>query len=202
MSAIIGISGKIGCGKTTLAKYIAVRAQVKMAVRLSFGDLIKRECAAYFGFPVAWCYTQEGKEKALPHSNVVGRHTDLRPPMTVRQALQWYGTDFRRAQDPAYWLKALRSMIDAYAQHAVGGSVLIVIDDVRMPDEAALVLELGGKLVRLDPYPGWAPGEHAGHITETALDTWPTWALRCAPSKGGLNEVAIRVQELWEASNG
>lgn len=193
---LLGISGKIGCGKTTLAQMLIEQAPIEVSVRLSFGDNIKRECAAYFGFPVEWCHSQEGKEKKFS-MGYPGGDLDASPlELTVREALQWYGTDYRRAHDPEYWLKAMRVQIDRYSERYADTDPLIVIDDVRFPDEAELVRSLGGSLVRLDPFEGWTPGSHAEHITETALDDWQGWALRAAPRLGGLADIAAQVLEL------
>lgn len=187
MSTILGISGKIGCGKSTLAQMLAADLGWRV---LSFGGLIKDETSRVFGFPREWCDSQQGKRRVVQ----LKPSAKLGATATVRQLLQYWGTDVCRAKDPEYWMRAMA--------HAMENQVGVIVDDVRFANEARMILARGGMLVRLDPYKGWEPGPEAEHVTETALDSWPTWALRAAPSLGGLNEVAIRVQELLEAHNG
>ena len=161
---VIGLSAKLGCGKTTLAKYIMGTAPVEVAVRLAFGDVLKRECSEYFGYPLEWNYSQEGKLQVIP----VPCCSEV---TTVREALQWYGTDFRRAQDPAYWTKAMQKQLALYQERHANESLLVVVDDVRFPDEAQVCLD-NGYCFRIEPFDGWQPGPHAGHASETSLDGW------------------------------
>ena len=173
---VIGLSAKIGCGKTTLAKMIADKWP-GVVLRESFGNLLKQECSAHFGFPVGWCYSQEGKDHPVDFT-VYPSGVVLR---TVREALQWYGTDFRRRQDPCYWAKAMQEAIEL--GRAAHPGALIIIDDVRFPNEAELVLE-HGSLFRIEPYDGWQPGPNAEHVSETALDGYARFSGVFRPTYG------------------
>lgn len=176
MSALIGISGKIGCGKSTLSNLLANRLGWRV---LSFGGLLKDEASAVFGFPRVWCDTPEGKRRTVK----VGPSVGLGATATVRQLLQYWGTDVCRKKDPDCWARAMARAVDSSARS-------VIIDDVRFANEARMILGRGGILVRLDPYPGWKPGTHAEHESETALDAWPEWTLRVAPLMGELEAVA------------
>jgi hypothetical protein len=177
---IIGISAKAGCGKSTLAYYLArARADV---VRLSFAGVLKLECADRFEFPLEWTLTQEGKLQVVEHEGLPGGR------MTVREILQWWGTDVCRAKDPDYWLKAMDGQIARVRATLAAdgiGEPLVLIDDVRFPNEA-LYCSSGGLCVRLQPFAGWAPGPGAAHESETALDDWTAFDLVLAPGYGEL----------------
>ena len=186
---VIGLSAKMGCGKTTLCKMIMDRAPVEVAVRLAFGDLLKQECSEYFGFPVEWCYSQEGKGYFVAREGL--------DKFTVREALQWYGTDFRRAQDPDYWTKAMQEqLVFLDKKHSWSSGLLVVVDDVRFLNEAQVCLD-NGYCFRIEPFFGWEPGPHAGHESETALDGYEKFTEVYRPEYGmeALGQVADKI--IW-----
>jgi len=176
---IIGISGKIGCGKTVLGKLIARRHNFR---RESFGDLLKAECSMVYKYPLSWNYTQEGKAQLI-----YGDITLPEMPMTVRQILQWHGTEVRRKQDPDYWVDQMRVDLKTLQRSYPEGEILnVVIDDVRFENEARMVKEMGGVLIRIQPYKDWQPGPHAEHESETALDDQKGWDMVLSPKFGAL----------------
>jgi hypothetical protein len=180
---ILGISGKIGCGKTRLWQHI--RELVPGTQRRAFGDALKEGAAERFGFPVEWAYSEGGKAR-----RVLVQEGELEKSMTVRELLQWYGTE-RRAEEPDCWVTAMEHWL---LWGSYRPSLPLVIDDVRYPNEAEMVLRYGGTLVRLEPYPGWEPGPYAEHISETALDDYP-FDRRFAPRYGELDRVAKAI--IW-----
>jgi|GEM_PF-531898 len=193
---IIGISGKIGCGKSTVARRVAERLGWRVT---SFGARLKDEVAELFRFPREWCDTIEGKDRVVDMGEadicsvarivVHGKDGKVPQGMTVRELLQVWGTEVRRARDPDYWVKAMEDFLGR--NH--GGWV---IDDVRFPNEAKYIRDLDGLLARLDPYQGWELGPHAGHVSETALDEYERFDLRLAPALGDLTSAVERVVEL------
>ena len=174
---IIGISGKIGTGKTTLSNLLLER--LPGYERVAFGDCLKEETAETFGFPLEWAYSERGKAQTVEFER-----ERIPYEMTVRELLQWYGTDVCRAADPDYWIKAMADRI--------GDKTNVIIDDVRFPDEAEFVEARGGFLVRLGEYPGWKPGPHANHASETALDSY-RFPLMIRPDYGKLEQQAADV---------
>lgn len=175
---IIGLSGKMGVGKTTVANMI--KELVPGAERVAFGDLLKREVAERFDVPLFTLYWNKNAElRAGVHRLSRGWPVE-RPIMTARELLQWYGTDLIRAENPDYWIVAMREHL-----RSLRGVPLVVIDDARFPNEAELVKELGGTLVRIEPYPAYAvSADVAGHASETALDDWQAWDMVFRPEFG------------------
>ena len=180
---IIGISGKIGTGKTTLAGHLQrLLAREKYVVgHFSFGDALKREVSSVFGVPLVDLYTQEGKAKVCTFE--VDGHERT---MMLRELLQWYGK-FIRGQNPSHWVDRLSGEI------VQSGFRVAIIDDVRFENEAACAEKPGRKksmLLRLEPYAGWTCDHSvAAHESETALDDY-TFRWRITPQFGELNEIA------------
>jgi len=179
---ILGISGKIGTGKTTLAQHIqhilAHKHLFSMGVPVlrAFGDAIKVEAARLYSFPLQWAYTQEGKQK-------------LHGGKAVRQILQEHGMA-RRAEDKLYWVNRFKESI---ALDMAQGNCIIV-HDMRMPTEADAVKSLGGETLRLEPYVGWVQDpKHGNDITETALDAYQGWDYTFRPAFGKLPYTAARI---------
>lgn len=176
---LVAFSGKMGCGKTTLSEYLKKwMEENKFSPQIllkPFGDAIKSEVSEYFGFDKGLCYTQEGKRTEIelrkflmwyPEGYKAG---DL---VTVRKLMQLYA-GFRRAQDPDYWLYAWRKQIELFPSPSEERIRVIIVDDVRMPNEVTLVRSYPHNiLIRLRPYPGYEKNypEEDNDSTETSLN--------------------------------
>lgn len=174
---LISLSGKIGVGKTAVSNMLLER--LPGSIRIAFGDPLKRECAKTYGFPLELCYSEAGKNTTvfLGDKGLELLGADC---LSVREVLQKHGM-MRRAQDADYWVKQMRE----YLKCARISRVQVIInDDCRMENEAALIREFNGALYRLQPYPGWKPGKYATHESETALDAYPYWDCVFCPEKG------------------
>lgn len=177
---VIGLSGKIGSGKSTLAGLL--KEMLPNAERAAFADAVKHEASVIYGFDLELAFSESGKVRQFLLSDA-GQVLMGRKAATIREVLQYHGTQLRRAQDPHYWTKQLRWEL-AEAAHA-GDIDVVIVDDVRFPDEADLIRNFpGGELYRLQPYPGWSPGPFAGHISETALDDYNRFHLTLSPQLG------------------
>ena len=190
---LIGLSGKIGCGKTFLANYfLEVHGQMPVSIRttyfrLGFADILKEEAGNAYGYPNNWNYTEHGKAEIINHPDLP------RPNMTIREVLQWHGTDYRREQDPDYWVKKMKSTI---YQRTCGRPINIIIDDVRFVNEAEMIKKGGGILIRIDPYPEWKPGKFAEHKSETELDCYGGFDLLLMPEYGELKSCVSLIEQL------
>ncbi len=170
---LIGLSGKIGVGKTVLARELCSR--VENGVRLSFAAALKQEAAAKFGYNPLFNETVEGKKELV-------FHPELQPDgyATVREILIGLSHS-RRVQDPEYWCKRLGSALDVLQ---LAGIRMVVVDDIRFPNEVATLRLRDSYLARVEPYEGWRPGSHAEHHSETSLDSCVGWDQVVRPEFG------------------
>lgn len=83
--------------------------------------------------------------------------------------LQWWGSEYRRAQDVDYWVKKLVASIQASKVD------IALVTDMRFPNEASAIRGLGGATVEVQRLNGDGtqfidPSRPADHISETALN--------------------------------
>lgn len=173
---LIALTGLHGAGKDTVADALPAR-------KLAFADTLYEEVAEAFGVSEDELRCREGKEREqlrfsvdrcnhgdfvdfldrryYEHSHGSGGTAPFkRWDRSPRQILQWWG-DYRRAQDPEYFVHALvqRYLVSAAKDRPV------VITDVRQANEAAMVRQLGGQIWQI-VRPGHEP-PRTGHHTET-----------------------------------
>lgn len=134
---IIGITGKIGSGKTTVANYLVENhgyTEYSMAYPL-------KEIGSIFGFTDEQLYgTQEQKLQIHPHWGI-----------SARTFLQKTGTELFREAMPKIIpeMKIERTIwVDLFKLKFQTKPELYVISDVRFLDEAAVIEELGGIIIR------------------------------------------------------
>lgn len=197
--SVIGFSGRMGAGKTTIAHALARRLTTDTVVT-SYGVALKEEMAT-IGRIVADTQDRDGAIRVAAAAMNVDTNT-VAPFVTrithmidrdghnsfdpyahtdeTRVLLQQWGTTVRRAHDPHYWVDCMAATIATYTP-----STCVLIDDVRFPNEARLVTDVGGCLIRLDVAPRvqrqrllrrdgiMPPLDTFSHPSETALDTFP-----------------------------
>lgn len=140
---ILGISGKKQSGKDTIAGFLKEIVSPALVVRIGFADALKEEVAAACGVPVEFVESYKSN---------------------FRKILQGWGTDFRRELcGETYWIDKTREKIQKLPD-----GVLVVVPDVRFPNEAEMVDELGGKLWRVER--GTSGADE--HPSETAMDNF------------------------------
>ena len=121
-----------GCGKTTVANLFIEHQRVSFAAPLKRAVWRLLDGLGISGSHFA--YTD--KEAVIPELGVSARHM-----------MQTLGTEWGRACiHPDFWVMIARAQTERIM--ADGGSV--VIDDVRFPNEAAMIRDLGGELWRID----------------------------------------------------
>lgn len=141
----IAFTGLATCGKTTAASALCdTRHQFK---RVAFADPLKAMVAVL---------TEETDKDARP-PELCGR--------SVREAYQLLGTEWGRNMiGEDVWLRAAHRRFTRHLQHirdgALGG---LIVDDCRFANEAKLVRELGGIVVRI-VRPGLTAMLHASEL--------------------------------------
>lgn len=190
------LCGAAGAGKDTVADMLPAR-------KLAFADTLYAEVAAAFDETVERLQRRNFKEmrqSSLALMHVDDEHEDfldflaargevsLTEPRSPRQILQWWG-DYRRAQDPDYFVNAARKEVFFHWAHES-----IVITDVRFPNEAAMVRQLGGQIWQIRR-PGYEAGS-TGHASDTdGSEFEPDLAIvNC----GSLDYLRDQVFEAWE----
>lgn len=195
---LIALCGAAGAGKDTVADMLPAR-------KLAFADTLYAEVAAAWGVEQHVLRRRETKERpswllcidccedenfcrfaAGTDSGICDINEWSARPRSPRQILQWWG-DYRRAQDPGYFVWRL-------ARELLEETDDVVITDVRFPNEAAMVRQLGGQIWQIKR-PGYEAGG-TGHASDTAGDEFaPDRVIR---NEGGLEDLRATVLAAWE----
>lgn len=158
----IALSGLAGTGKDTVADALVTHAGF---TKLAFADALRREVAHAFELGDQYGILSARATKELPHERLaLGWCTDLEfvravnaaafagamplgeldAPRSPRQIMQWWGTEYRRSQQPNYWSTKVAMHILALREGGAGERV--VITDCRFTNEAAAVRAIGGEV--------------------------------------------------------
>jgi hypothetical protein len=163
---IIGFSGKIGSGKDYIVKEVVgnyLRTQGIQYIHLAFGDALKVTLlTANFSH-------------AIDNDGVTFETLYIKKTEKTRILLQTEATNRRKIDENA-WIKQLDAWISV---HAMRGVRVVLISDVRFPNEIEYIKQKGGIIFRI-----LAPertmkkmkeemdsNEAREHISETALDS-------------------------------
>lgn len=145
---LIGLTGPAFAGKDSVAEHLAKQSGF---VVKAFADPIRDGLKAMFGLG-DWHFMPENKETII---RWIGK--------SPRQLMQSLGTEWGRdlvARD--IWLKHLEIRTRDLLELKEGR---VVITDIRMVNEAAMIHHLGGGLWRI-VRPGQQTTPHADHTTE------------------------------------
>ena len=209
---ILGFAGKAATGKTTAAKHMAPLLDKECTI-VPMAMVLRDEVEAFLrsigadeSVPLVYgCQDDKvrvfyvNEQLALAHcpkwSCFVSDHQDIqdRPgqtAVTVRRILQWWGTEYRRSQDPDYWTKAWGRKIEQLnLEH-----MHVLIDDVRFMNELRVIKEHGGLIVKIER-PGFDGANN--HASETSLDEYHDWD-DVLLNDGSLEEFEEKVEQLAE----
>jgi hypothetical protein len=187
---IIGFAGKAASGKTTAARYLqsslpgeTLILPMAMVLRDEAEDFLRR-AGAEEHVPLVYG-SQEDKVRVFhvdtaralaacsQWTHFIEEHRDIQDragltAVTVRRLLQWWGTEYRRAQDPDYWTKAWGRRAEQYDL----ARIHILVDDVRFMNELNVIRAHGGLIVKIER-PGFLGANN--HSSETSLDGFTDW---------------------------
>lgn len=211
---LIGINGLMGSGKDTTYGFIAELHPG--ALRVAFADKLKIMAAMAFGLegtPANLIYSMnEAKEHW--EIEVYDRRLTLKArTFTGRQYLQWLGAKAREVFGDTFWIDQVlppkrtlyapekadtgvvtRSVAGSYMGHDAlaeryPDTDLVVVTDVRYPNEAERILELGGEVWEI-----LRPScTSDGHSSEIPLSR--ELITREVHNDGDLDVLASRVEE-------
>lgn len=185
---LIGLNGRLHSGKDSACDAIVEIASPSRVQRAAFADKLKMSACAALGIPftdaadaVRICNML--KEKASINvftwadEGVIGMDHVL----TGREYLQWYGTESHRdIFGTDFWVDALlpkpskhweryEPYNQPYLNQAFPDADVVVITDVRFPNEAERILDLGGEVWCIDAEERLGPLPEDAHVSERPL---------------------------------
>lgn len=176
---LIGLAGKAGAGKDTVADYLARAHGYEVA---GFADALRDEVCTAFGIPAGLLLDRKTKERATPllalercpaaggYIEALLRagliHTlpdEYSRPRSPRWILQTWGTEYRRAQDADYWIHPVNrywAALNEINDQTFGPLPRMVLPGVRFTNEVSWIHEHGGVVIRVHRPQAVGVGEH------------------------------------------
>ena len=205
---IIALTGQAGSGKDTAADMLVGACRF---TKLAFADALRREVAAAFRLDVdnmqSLLSDRAAKEtpttrlaliecRDFGFNRATVTHEWATMGRTPRQILQWWGTEYRRAQRLDYWTSTLYSHL--HQLHKLDGRTRFVITDCRFENEAALVRSLGGVVWQIER-PGLPQVENGQASAADTIKLQPSAVIPNATSLNALREAVLGEWWAWEA---
>jgi hypothetical protein len=135
---LVGLTGAIGSGKSKVAAYLSLMYN---GVTRSFASPLK-QIAISFGFTESQIYgTQEQKKEINELWGISGR-----------EFMQKLGTEVFRESVPQIMPQLhdpWRRIMEAKARKLINDGTFVIVDDVRFDDEAIMITQLKGILIRI-----------------------------------------------------
>ena len=149
---IVAFQGQAGSGKDTAAEHLSKEYGFK---RISFADPLRSVCKTVFGLTNDELFDRQLKEREL----------DRWPYISPRQILQMVGTEMFRTHFPGVWINAFMKIARQHSN--------VVVADLRFPDEAEAVKNLGGVIIRVRALNSPYQTRFASHLSETGAESLP-----------------------------
>ncbi len=206
---IIGFAGKAASGKTTAAKYLQTQLDLDIVI-LPMAQMLRTEVENFIRSVggdefVPLVYGDQNDKVKVFHldqqqalnqcpewTGFIAAHHDIqnqsgKTAVTVRRILQWWGTEYRRAQDHDYWTKAWEKKLLEYDLTTTH----ILVDDVRFVNELNIIKKHGGTFIKIER-PGFNGANN--HSSENSLDDYDDWSL-VIENDGSLEQFEQKVVE-------
>ncbi len=207
---ILGIAGKAATGKTTAAHHLAPLLDKECRI-VPMAMVLRDEVEAFLravgadeSVPLVYgCQDDKirvfylDERQAMAHCpkwlHFVSENREIQnqpgqTAVTVRRILQWWGTEYRRDQDPDYWTRAWGRKVEQLDL----AHLHVLVDDVRFMNELQVIKEHGGLIVKIER-PGFDGANN--HASETSLDAYHDWD-GILLNNGTLDEFKAKVEQL------
>lgn len=162
---LLGLTGNIGCGKTTASNYLSNNSNGWSFTEYSFAKPLK-EIAIIMGFKYQEIYgTQQDKTEINDFWGISGR-----------EFLQKFGTEICRdilptvilnmnLKSQSLWVRLFELFYETYKKEKS-----IVVSDVRFTDEFDTIKKLGGYIIKIERTQNNANNTFSNHKSETGLN--------------------------------
>ena len=160
---IIGVCGKGGSGKDTIANYLVKNYGYH---RVAAADAMKEDLCRYLDMDLETLESIKNKELSLVDEgeyNVIDYGS-----FSIRRFLQLYGMDMRYRVSDTYWLE--RSIKEKVEELGTNGQSNIVVSDVRFEIEFNWIKDNGGSIIYVDGRCGLTE-DQSNHVSEDFVNT-------------------------------
>lgn len=184
MAKIVGLMGLKGSGKDTVADHLVA---VRGYTRLAFADPLRDEVMQGFGVTLQDLLARETKETpqakfALQRCGdqdfvrcmlaLSGPQNSLeqflRAPRSPREILQVWGTEYRRADNPSYWVDQLFARLPA-EKDCVITDVRFLIEAQRLYRHNAILLRVRRPAIEAQMKNGEGHWQHASELEQAQI---------------------------------